>query len=155
VRRLEQARSHDHGAHDWRSATCSRRTRASQHEIRAFGAGLLIFLLVSACVIIATELGHWTGTEKRLDRTFGKKFGDQAYSAEELVAELTPAFLCGEFGFDNNGVDADYIAHWVSFLTDHSGAIVTAAAAASRALAFMRDLALEDDETLEPLALAA
>jgi antirestriction protein ArdC len=101
------------------------------------------------------ELGHWTGAEKRLDRTFGKKFGDQAYSAEELVAELTSAFLCGEFGFDNDGADAAYIAHWVSFLTDHSGAIVAAAAAASRAVEFMRGLALEDDETLEPLALAA
>jgi antirestriction protein ArdC len=101
------------------------------------------------------ELGHWTGAEKRLDRTFGKKFGDAAYSAEELVAELTSAFLCGEFGFDNNGVDADYIAHWISFLTDHSGAIVTAAAAASRAVELMRGLALEDDGALEPLALAA
>jgi antirestriction protein ArdC len=101
------------------------------------------------------ELGHWTGSEKRLNRTFGKRCGDQAYSAEELVAELTSAFLCGEFGFDNNGVDADYIARWVSFLTDHSSAIVTAAAAASRAVEFMRGLALEDDAELEPLALAA
>lgn len=100
------------------------------------------------------ELGHWTGAEKRLNRTFGKRFGDGAYSAEELVAELTSAFLCGEFGFDNDGADADYIATWIKFLTDHSGAIVTAAAAASRAVEFMRGLALEDDET-EPLALAA
>ena len=59
------------------------------------------------------ELGHWTGAAKRLDRTFGKKFGDQAYSAEELVAELASAFLCAEFGFDNDGADAAYIAHWV------------------------------------------
>ena len=101
------------------------------------------------------ELGHWTGAEKRLDRTFGKKFGDQAYSAEELVAELTSAFLCGEFGFDNNDVDADYIAHWVSFLTDHSSAIITSAAAASRAVEFMRGLALKDDEMSETMALAA
>jgi antirestriction protein ArdC len=101
------------------------------------------------------ELGHWTGAERRLNRTFGKKFGDQSYSAEELVAELTSAFLCGKFGFENDGADAAYIAHWVSFLTDHSGATITAAAAASRAVEFMRGLALEDDEALEPLALAA
>jgi antirestriction protein ArdC len=101
------------------------------------------------------ELGHWTGSEKRLNRTFGKKFGDQSYSAEELVAELTSAFLCAEFGFDNDGADADYIAHWIAFLTDHSSAIITAAAAASRAVEFMRGLALEDDAELEPLALAA
>jgi antirestriction protein ArdC len=101
------------------------------------------------------ELGHWTGAEKRLDRTFGKKFGDQSYSAEELVAELTSAFLCGEFGFDNDGADAAYIAHWVSFLNDHSGAIITAAAAASRAVEFMRGLALEEESEADPLALAA
>jgi antirestriction protein ArdC len=90
------------------------------------------------------ELGHWTGSGKRLNRTFGKRFGDQAYSAEELVAELTSAFLCAEFGFDNDGADAAYIAHWIAFLTDHSKAIVTAAATASRAVEFMRGLALED-----------
>ncbi|HZZ22391.1 MAG TPA: zincin-like metallopeptidase domain-containing protein, partial [Roseiarcus sp.] len=61
--------------------------------------------------------------------TFGKRFGDQAYSAEELVAELTSAFLCAEFGFDNDGADAAYIAHWIAFITDHSKAIVTAARA--------------------------
>jgi antirestriction protein ArdC len=101
------------------------------------------------------ELGHWSGSAKRLDRAFGKRFGDQAYSAEELVAELASAFLCAEFGFDNDGADAAYIAHWIAFLTDHSKAIVTAAAAASRAVEFMRGLALEDNIELEPLALAA
>ena len=95
------------------------------------------------------ELGHWTGDKKRLNRTFGRRFGDQAYSTEELVAELTSAFLCAEFGFDNDGGDAAYIAHWIAFLTDHSKAIVTAAAAASRAVEFMRGLALEDND--EPM----
>jgi antirestriction protein ArdC len=71
------------------------------------------------------------------------------------VAELTSAFLCGEFGFDNDGADAAYIAHWVSFLTDHSGAIITPAAAASRAVEFMRGLALEEESEADPLALAA
>jgi antirestriction protein ArdC len=101
------------------------------------------------------ELSHWTGAKHRLNREFGKRFGDSAYSAEELVAELTSAFLCAEFAFDNGGADADYIAHWIAFLTDHSSAIVAAAAAASRAVEFMRGLALEDNDELEPLALAA
>jgi len=104
------------------------------------------------------ELGHWTGAEKRLGRTFGKRFGDQAYSAEELVAELTSAFLCAEFGFDNDGQDAAYIATWIKFLSEHDKAIVAAAAAASRAVEFMRDQALcapgELDE-LEPVLEAA
>jgi antirestriction protein ArdC len=105
------------------------------------------------------ELGHWTGAEKRLNRTFGKKFGDRAYSAEELVAELTSAFLCAEFAFDNDGADAAYIAHWVQFLTEHDKAIVAAAAAASRAVEFMREAAIaapvEELEELEPMLEAA
>lgn len=101
------------------------------------------------------ELGHWTGAEKRLNRTFGKRFGDRAYSAEELAAELTSAFLCAEFGFDNDGADASYIAHWIEFLTEHDKAIVAAAAAASRAVEFMRGLAIADESESEELPIAA
>ena len=32
------------------------------------------------------ELTHWTGASNRLDRTFGKRFGDDAYAMEEMVA---------------------------------------------------------------------
>ena len=35
---------------------------------------------------IAHEAGHWTGHPARLARSFGKRFGDQAYAFEELVA---------------------------------------------------------------------
>ena len=106
------------------------------------------------------ELGHWTGADKRLARTFGKRFGDRAYAVEELVAELTSAFLCGEFGFDNDGVDAAYIATWIKLLEDHEKVIVAAAAAASRAVEFMREAAIaapagELEEELEPMLEAA
>jgi antirestriction protein ArdC len=102
------------------------------------------------------ELGHWTGAEKRLNRTFGKRFGDRAYSAEELVAELTSAFLCAEFGFDNDGQDAAYIATWIKFLEEHDKAIVAAAAAASKAVEYMRGLAIAEEEgELEPALLEA
>jgi antirestriction protein ArdC len=90
------------------------------------------------------ELGHWTGAEARLNRQFGKRFGDRAYSTEELVAELTSAFLCAEFGFDNDGQDAAYIETWISLFESHEGALIAAAAAASKAVEFMRDKALAD-----------
>lgn len=32
------------------------------------------------------ELTHWSGASHRLDRTFGKRFGDDAYAMEEMVA---------------------------------------------------------------------
>lgn len=102
------------------------------------------------------ELTHWTGAEHRLNRTFGKRFGDATYSAEELVAELGSAFLCAEFGYDNSTLDnsAAYIDHWRKFLTDHEGAFVEAAAKASRATEFMRGLAIESDQP-EEIAEAA
>lgn len=83
------------------------------------------------------ELTHWTGHKDRLNRTFGKVFGDATYSAEELVAELGAAFLMGEFKFDGQGRDAAYIQHWIRFLEDHEHAIVTAASMASKAALYL------------------
>jgi antirestriction protein ArdC len=97
------------------------------------------------------ELGHWTGHKSRLDRDFSKgRFGDRAYAAEELVAELTAAFLCAEFNFDGQLQHADYIASWIDLLRDDSRAFFTAASKASAAAQFLRDKALA-----EPMALAA
>ena len=104
---------------------------------------------------LAHELIHWTGAEKRLNRTFGKRFGDSIYAAEELVAELGSAFVCAEFGIDCEEPSAAYLATWIERLEKNDGLIIAAAAAASRAVEYLRGLALEDDETLEPLALAA
>ncbi|MEF3046723.1 ArdC family protein [Pseudotabrizicola sp. L79] len=42
------------------------------------------------------ECAHWTGHESRLNREFGKRFGDQAYALEELVAELSAAFSASQ-----------------------------------------------------------
>ena len=40
----------------------------------------------------AHETGHWTAKADRCNRELGKRFGDNAYSVEELIAELTAAF---------------------------------------------------------------
>ena len=46
---------------------------------------------------LAHELTHWTKHPQRLDRDFDrKKWGDEGYSREELVAELGSAFLCAD-----------------------------------------------------------
>jgi antirestriction protein ArdC len=48
---------------------------------------------------LAHELTHWTRHPSRLDRDFGRKrFGDEGYAREELVAELGAAFLCADLG---------------------------------------------------------
>lgn len=105
------------------------------------------------------ELAHWTGADHRLNRTKGKRFGDQEYTYEELVAELAAAFLSAEFGFDNDAEAASYLAGWIKFLTDHETAFVSAASEASKAVAYLRELALAEPQEiaarLAPIAAPA
>jgi antirestriction protein ArdC len=98
------------------------------------------------------ELAHWTGHTTRLDRDFSKskRFGDQAYAAEELVAELTSAFLCAEFNLDGELRHAGYIESWIKLLKHDDRAFFTAASKAQAAAQFLRDRALA-----EPMAIAA
>jgi antirestriction protein ArdC len=88
---------------------------------------------------VCHELAHATGYESRLDRQFGKKFGDHHYAAEELVAEISSAFVTADLGL--NGVpiqdNAAYIASWITVLKSNDQAIFTAAAMASKAAAWL------------------
>jgi antirestriction protein ArdC len=90
------------------------------------------------------ELGHWTGHKSRLDRDLKHRFGTEAYAAEELVAELTAAFLCAEFSFDGELRHAGYIASWIKLLKGDKKAFFTAASKAQQAADYMRQLALGD-----------
>ena len=94
--------------------------------------------------------GHWSGHKSRLDRDLKGRFGDRSYAAEELIAELTSAFLCAEWNFDAEVRHAGYIANWISLLKADDRAFFTAASKAQHAANFLRGLALE-----EPLQLAA
>jgi antirestriction protein ArdC len=47
---------------------------------------------------LAHEHTHWTSHVSRCDRQLGKRFGDMAYAAEELIAELGAAFTCAHLG---------------------------------------------------------
>ncbi len=88
------------------------------------------------------ELGHWSGAAHRLDREFGKRFGDKAYSFEELVAELTAAYLCAELSITNTprADHAQYIAQWLEVLKVDKKAIFSAASLASTAVTYLFSL---------------
>jgi antirestriction protein ArdC len=90
------------------------------------------------------ELAHWTGHKSRLDRDLTHRFGERAYAAEELVAELGAAFLCAEFGFDGDVRNAGYIASWIEPLKADKRAFFTACNRASKAAEYLRGLALGD-----------
>jgi antirestriction protein ArdC len=96
----------------------------------------------SYAATLAHELTHWTGHESRLARSFGARFGNEAYAVEELVAELGAAFLCADLGLtlDPREDHAAYLASWLQVLKADSRAIFTAASQAQRAADFLHSL---------------
>jgi antirestriction protein ArdC len=97
------------------------------------------------------ELGHWTGHKSRLGRDLRSRFGERAYAAEELVAELCAAFLSAEFSIDGDLRHAGYIASWIGLLKADPSAFFTACSKAQAAADFLRGLALRD---LQPATAA-
>jgi antirestriction protein ArdC len=90
---------------------------------------------------LAHECTHWTRHPARLDRDFGRKrWGDDGYAREELVAELGAAFLCADLGLElePRADHASYIASWLEVLRNDRRFIFTAAAHAQRATDFLR-----------------
>ncbi len=92
---------------------------------------------------LAHECIHWTKPKQRLDRDFGaKRWGDNGYAIEELVAELGAAFLCADLNLTPALRDehASYLASWLKVLKEDSRAIFTAAAHAQKAADFLHGL---------------
>lgn len=89
------------------------------------------------------EMGHSTGTAERLNRKMGGSFGDEEYSAEELVAEITSAVLCNHFGIDTSKIQRNttaYLQNWLGVLKGDSKMIVTAASKAEKAVKYILNI---------------
>lgn len=93
---------------------------------------------------VCHELVHATGHEKRLNRQFGKRFGDERYAAEELVAELGSAYLCARLGYKPGFRSASYLASWLKVLKSDNRAIFTAASYAGQASSSLWDKAFPE-----------
>jgi len=87
----------------------------------------------------AHESGHWTSHAARCNRELGKRFGDNAYSVEELVAELTAAFTMAHLGLSTEPRPdhAQYIGSWLKVLKADKRAIFTAASKAQQAADYL------------------
>ncbi len=88
--------------------------------------------------VLFHELGHSTGHESRLARKEVQgcsRFGSEDYSKEELVAEMTAAFLCGESGILPATVENSvaYLQSWTAKFKEDQKLVVNAAAAAQKA----------------------
>lgn len=94
---------------------------------------------------LAHELVHWTGHKSRCNREFGKRFGNEAYAFEELVAEIGAAFACARLGVEQEGLQhAEYVSAWLKVLKDDKRAIFTAASKARDAVNFLFAERIED-----------
>jgi len=97
----------------------------------------------SHAATLAHELTHWTRHPSRLAREFGRKrWGDEGYAIEELVAELGSAFLCADLEITPEVREdhASYIDSWLKVLKDDKRAVFTAASHASKAVDFLHGL---------------
>ncbi len=83
------------------------------------------------------ELGHWTAHPSRLNRDLQHRFGSSSYAREELIAELTSAFLCAHQNIAPQIRHSDYLGHWLQILKEDSRAIFHAASQASKATDFL------------------
>ena len=88
------------------------------------------------------ELCHWTSHPSRCNRQLGKRFADQAYAVEELIAEIGAAFLCAHCRIDGQLEHASsYVSSWLKVLRTDKRAIFVAATGAQRASDYLLKLA--------------
>jgi antirestriction protein ArdC len=99
------------------------------------------------------ELTHWTGGKTRLNRTFGKRFGDTDYQFEELAAEMGSHQVTRYLGLPDfiHDREASYIASWIKGLRNEKHAILAAAAKAFEAFTYLQTFQQTDSEQL-PIA---
>lgn len=100
---------------------------------------------------LAHETVHWTATEKRCDRSLAGRFGDASYAAEEMVAEIGAAFICGILNLDSDVREdhAQYVASWIKVLKSDNRAIFKASSLAQKAVDYLTGLQVDvEDERL-------
>ena len=88
--------------------------------------------------VLFHELAHSTGHSSRINRGLDSTlaaFGSPDYSKEELVAEITSAFVCGTLGIEERTLrnSAAYLQGWLRALKDDKKLLVAAAGKAQRA----------------------
>lgn len=93
--------------------------------------------------VLFHEMSHWTGHSKRLDReldTAPSPFGSKDYSFEELVAEMSAAFICSFAQIDNEQLNhnhAAYLDSWLKALRAKPDMLIRASNKAEKAFEYI------------------
>lgn len=97
------------------------------------------------------ESVHATGHQDRLNRQFGKRFGDKSYCFEELVAETASFLFSAELGLPDTIMDGHtaYIGHWLEILRADNTAILTAAARGEEAINWLKNNAVDSSTSMQ------
>lgn len=91
------------------------------------------------------ELSHSTGHSTRLDReldTAPACFGSSNYGKEELVAEMSAAFLCGQSGIAPSIIDnqAAYVGGWLKTIKGDKKLVISAAGQAQKSADWIQNI---------------
>jgi antirestriction protein ArdC len=99
------------------------------------------------------EVSHWTGHSTRLNRegiTGTINFGSEVYSKEELIAEMSAAFMCTEFGIDNTLKNSTgYIQGWLSKIKGDRKLIIQSASQAGKVFNFLTGKNINTPDEIE------
>jgi antirestriction protein ArdC len=88
------------------------------------------------------EITHWTAPGHRCARELGKRFGDDRYAAEEVIAETGASFIAARLGIasEPHPDHARYLSHWIKVMKSDARAMFAAAAKAQEAVAYLDSL---------------
>ena len=95
------------------------------------------------------ELGHATGHESRLNRDQSGVFGTSAYAKEELVAEITSAFMAETTGISLEDMNMEnhkaYVNGWIASIEDDPEYLMKAISQAHDAADYMQQFVSEKE----------
>lgn len=100
------------------------------------------------------ELGHATGHESRLNRDQSGVFGTSTYAKEELVAEITSAFMAETTGINLEDMNMEnhkaYVNGWIASIEDDPEYLMKAISQAHDAADYMQQFVndVEIDKTI-------
>lgn len=101
------------------------------------------------------ECGHSTGHKSMLARDLSGRFGSGKYGYEELVAEMSSAFVCASIGIDG-GFDQSvaYLRSWLKAIQDDEKMLIRAAGMAQKAADRILGISFAEPESpVEPSKL--
>ncbi len=84
------------------------------------------------------ELGHSTGHKKRLNRDMCTTMTSKNYGFEELIAELTSVFMCGEFNINIKTCQhVEYLEGWIKAIRENKKILWKASSEAQKATDYL------------------